>query len=252
MFSGEIEIIRTAFSNYFADGKYFIIFLIALLILVVEEKKKENRDFLLYYPAVLLVIILNPIFCSIILKFVSKNVYYRFFWTIPFGIVIAYAGTILVSKLEKKLTKAMLGIAFIGIIMYGGTFVYSSETFEKVNNWYKLPDEYVQVIQILAEAPPKSKKAVTSIDMIGYIRQIDASINLAYERRPYGDYDRYEIVRYYNSGDVENLTNLCKQKGTNIIVYDNSIELTISPTQYGFDLYAQTENYDIYVLNENQ
>lgn len=247
MFSEEIEVIKTAFSNYFADGKYFTIFLMALLILIIEEKKKENRDFLLYYPVLLLVVILNPIFCAIILKVVSQNIYYRFFWTLPLGIIIAYVGTILISKLDKKVTKAIVGMVFIGMIAYSGTFVYSNQTFEKVNNWYKLPDEYIQVIQILSEAPLSPKKAVTSIDMIGYIRQIDANIHLAYERRPYGDYDQYEIVRYYNSGDVENLTKLCKQKRTNIIVYDNSIQLTISPTYFGFELYAQTEHYDIYI-----
>ncbi len=252
MFSKEIEVIKIAFSNYFADGKYFLIFLMALLILIVEEKKKENRDFLLYYPALVLAIILNPIFCSIILKVVSQNVYYRFFWMLPLGIMIAYLGTILISKLDKKVVKSIVGLIFIGMIAYSGTFVYSNQTFEKVNNWYKLPDEYVQVIQILTEAPLKTKKAVTSIDMIGYVRQLDANINLAYERRPYGDYDRYEIVRYYNSGDVENLTKLCKQKRTNIIVYDNSIKLTISPAYFGFELYAQTEHYDIYIQKKRE
>lgn len=250
MFKEEIEIIKNAFSHYFADEKYLMVLMVSLFVIIVELKRKADRRFLVYYPVLMFIIILNPVFCYILLKFVSQSVYYRLFWMIPLGIIIAYFGVILIFKLDKKISKGILCLFFLGMIAYSGTFVYSSTTFEKVNNWYKIPDEYIQVTQILGEIPLENKKAVTSTNMVGYIRQIDASIELAYGRRPYEDYQIYEIVNTYQKGDVENLTNLCKEQNTNIIVYDNSILLTISPSYYGYNLYAQTEHYDIYVLTE--
>lgn len=250
MFEEQIEIIQEAFSKYFADGKYFVLFCIALVFLLVEEKKKENKNLLVYYPALMFVIVLNPIFCYILLKFVGQSVYYRLFWNIPMGIIIAYFGVILISKANKKVSKAIAFLAFIGIIIYSGKLVYTKWTFEKVNNWYKISDETVEVVKILQTIPMEDKKVMPPTNMVGYIRQIDASIKIVYEREPHEVYD-IPVVKYYNSGDVENLTNFCKNKNTNIIIYNNAIELTISPTYFGYELYAQTQNYDIYVLTEN-
>lgn len=251
MFEKEIELIKTIFSNYFADGGYFLIFLIALLALFVVEKKKENRNLLVYYPILMLFLILNPIFCYLVLKFVGQNVYYRFLWLVPIGIVIAYFGTELISKASAKVKKILILLSFAAIIAYSGTYVYTSTTFGEVNNWLKVPDEYLQVTQIVSNIPVEEKKAVTSTQMVGYIRQIDASIKLAYGRRPYEDYEMYPVVKYYNNGDAESLAWLCKKEGTNIIIYQRSIPLTKPLAEFGYLLYAQTENYDIYVLTQD-
>lgn len=250
MLNEERELIKEIFTNYFANGLYFVIFLVALIIFMVEEKRKENKRILLYYPILVLIITLNPLFCKILLKFIGKNVYYRFMWLLPFGIVIAYLGTFIIAKASKKVKKTILCTVFIGIILYCGNFIYTNQTFDKVNNWHKLPDESIQVTQMIAKIPLDNKKAMVSTDLVGYIRQFDASIKLAYPRRPYADYQMYPIVKYYNAGDVKNLVSQCQQNDINIIVYDNSIPLTISPSHYGYDLYAQTEHYDIYALSK--
>lgn len=252
MLNEERELIKEIFTNYFANGLYFAIFLVALIIFMVEEKRKENKRILLYYPILVLIITLNPLFCKIILKFIGKNVYYRFMWLLPFGIVIAYLGTFIIAKASKKVKKTIICTVFIGMLLYCGNFIYTNETFEKVNNWYKLPDESIQVTQMIEKIPLDNKKAMVSTDLVGYIRQLDASIKLAYQRRPYADYQMYPIVKYYNAGDVKNLVKLCKQNDVNLIIYDKSISLLASLTEEGYDLYGQTEHYDIYAQTQNQ
>ena len=236
--------------SYYANQNYFVLFLIALLFIFIKEKQKTNQSFLIYYPIAILIILLNPIFAWLIVKVIPESVYYRFLWTIPFGIILAYFGVRLMDNINTHLKKNIIAISFILIIIYSGAFVYNNITFEKVNNWYKLPDESIQVTQIVKDIPVDNKKAMVSTDLVGYIRQFDANIKLAYPRRPYADYEMYPIVKYYKAGDVKNLVNLCKQNDINIIIYDNSIPLTISPSHYGYDLYAQTEHYDIYALSK--
>lgn len=245
-----IEFIKNVFLSYYANQKYFVLFLIALLFIFIKEKQKTNQTFLIYYSMVILIILLNPIFVWLIFKMIPQSVYYRFLWTIPFGIILAYFGVRLMDNINTHLKKNIIAISFILIIIYSGAFVYNNITFEKVNNWYKLPDESIQVTQIVKDIPVDNKKAMVSTDLVGYIRQFDANIKLAYPRRPYADYEMYPIVKYYKAGDVKNLVNLCKQNDINIIIYDNSIPLTISPSHYGYDLYAQTEHYDIYALSK--
>lgn len=245
-----IEFIKSVFLSYYANQNYFVLFLIALLFIFIKEKQKTNQSFLIYYPIAILIILLNPIFAWLIVKVIPESVYYRFLWTIPFGIILAYFGVRLMDNINTHLKKNIIAISFILIIIYSGAFVYNNITFEKVNNWHKLPDESIQVTQIVKDIPVDNKKAMVSTDLVGYIRQFDANIKLAYPRRPYADYEMYPIVKYYKAGDVKNLVNLCKQNDINIIVYDNSIPLTISPSHYGYDLYAQTEHYDIYALSK--
>lgn len=248
-----IEIIKNAFLNYYADQKYFIIFLVALVAVFVYEKRIQTKNLLLYFPLIAFIVLFNPMFVYGLSHFISENIYYRFFWTIPLGIVIAYLGVVLVARMDKKLTKNVAAILFILLIVYSGKFMYVDETFVPVSNWYKLPDEYVQITQMLSDVPIQDKKAMTSTDMIGYIRQLDASIKLAYSRVIYEEYEkRYPIVKYYNQGDVKNLVEICQQQNINIIIYDKNISLSQPLSDYGYHLYNQTENYDIYTLGETK
>lgn len=248
MFSETIEIITSTFLKYYGNGTFFIISILAMIVIFIKEKDNTKRNFLIYYPALIFVVILNPLFYEYILKkYITSGVFYRFFWLIPSGIIIAYSIVQIVSNISQKTRRVVVIIAFLAIIMYSGNFMYTSETFQKVDNYYKVPDNCMEVCDILNEIPIENKKAMVSTDLIGYIRQVDASIKLAYQRRPHGDYNIYEIWKFYNAGDVENLCNMCKEQDVNIIVYDNSIALTTSPEYYGYNLYAQTEHYDIYV-----
>ena len=221
------------------------------MFIFIKEKKNENKNLLLFYPIFILILVLNPIFCHIVLKFITTNVYYRFLWLLPLGIIIAYFGTLMLSDVDNKFKKIVATIMFIGIIVYSGNFVYTSSTFKKINNLYKLPDEYIQITQILSSIPIQEKNAMVSTELVKYIRQYDASIKLAFQRRPYEDYNMYPIVGFYNEGKVKELVELCERQEVNIIVYDNSITLTISPSHYGYNLYAQTEHYDIYVQTDS-
>lgn len=247
MLRDNLEIIQEAFLNYKGSGMYMALFFVALLYIFLTEKNKNNKTFLLYFSCFVLLIIINPIFNKCINHFLNKNVYWRTFWMLPIGIVIAYAGTSLIKNISNRKEKIIVFFAVIFMIMTSGKLIYCSENYQKVNNFYKVPDEYVEVVNILSGMTLENKKVMTSIGMVPYIRQIDASIKLAFPRRAYSDYEKYEIIDYYNTGNIEKLTNLCKEKKVNIIVFDKSLNKSMPLTYFDFEWYAQTEHYEIYI-----
>ena len=190
---------------------------------------------------------MNPIFNKVIDELLNRNVYWRLFLILPVGLNLAYLCTIIIKMVPDKVKKIILFVLLIFIISLSGKFIYTKENYSFYNNFYKIPDEYLSVINIISEIEAQNKNAMVSTDLMPYIRQIDAEIKVPYERRQYGDYDVYNIVKYYNSGDMKNLIQLCEEMNVNIIVYDKNIELSETPIDYGFDLYKQTERYSIYI-----
>ena len=249
MFSENIEIIKSAFTRYSGTGFYFVLLFVALIYVFIVEKDKNKRSFLFYFSCLVFLIIINPIFNKLVDKFLNKNVYQRLFWMLPMGIVIVYVGTDIIKRVENKWRKIIVSIMLISVIIFSGKLMYTEQNYTKVNNLFKFPDEAVEVIDLMSSIDLENKKAMVSTDLVAYVRQKDASIKLAYPRRPYG-YEGYDIVKYYNEGDVKNLTELCKKKKVNMIVYDKGITLSISPSYFGYEHCAQTEKYDIYILKE--
>ena len=249
MFFENIKNIVTAFDNYYGSGKYFLLLLVALIYIFIREKDSDKKSFLVWYPCLALIIILNPIFNKIVNPFLSENVYNRLYWSIPLGIILAYAGVLLVKNVSENSKKIIIFISICILIIFSGDFVYNKENFQVTENLYKIPSEYVEVINILKTIPLDEKTAMVSTDLVPYVRLIAPSIRMAYPRRPDG-YKDYPIVGFYEAGDVKTLTKLCKEKNINIIVYDRNILLSISPAYFGYDYYTSTDKYDIYILKQ--
>ena len=225
MFQESIENLKAAFEWYYGTGKYFLLLIFALIYLFIKEDNKNKKTFLVGYSCLAIFIIINPIFMKIVSPFVDDTVYNRLFWVIPSGVIISYAGVLVVKNISKLPKKIIVFCALVITIVFSGQFVYSKANFVKTENIYKIPDEYLEVSKIVGDIP-------------------------IYPRRPDG-YKDYPIVDFYEAGDVKTLTMLCKENDVNIIVYDRSILLTISPKYFGYDYYTSTDKYDIYVLKDN-
>ena len=250
MLTENIQIVKEALKQYLGNGKYQILFVICLLYICIKEKDKNKRAILFYFPILVLFFILNPVFNKCIDNLIDKVVYWRTYWMLPVGLIIAYTGTSIIKSVPEKIKKSILYVLIIFIIMLSGRFIYTNENYVRYNNWNKIPDNYLDVINVISELELPNKKAMISTDLVPYIRQIDASIKIPYERRPEGDYNIYSIVNFYYAGDTKNLKNICERNNVNIIVYDKNIELHEPLSNYGFELCAQVNKYDIYIIKK--
>ncbi|MGN1299259.1 MAG: hypothetical protein ACI4UE_04685 [Candidatus Scatovivens sp.] len=257
----EIKMLYKYFNN--ENYIFFVLFLISIIYIFSTEKNKKIKDFFVFYSAIILIIIWNPICIYILNKFINIGSMYRIYYMLPNCITISYALTKIIEKNDKLVKKmvALIGIALV-IICYG-TCIFNEYSTTKVSNYYKLPDETVQIAYMISgDKETEHKKAIVPYGMSSQIRQVCGNIKLYYSRivtnpkdengnslpHDTDDASNYEPVQKLNSGDAKYIANLCKNSNTNYVVFSKSTTLAEKIEEYGFEQYGETENYVIYRL----
>lgn len=245
MFQENIEIIKNTFGEFKGSGMYIALFLIAILYIYLKEDNKKIKAFLVYFPIIVLLITLNPIFNKVVGKVFTSSVYWRVYWMLPLGIVIAYAAVRFINSENEKAKKVIATIGIIITIIMSGKFIYNKENYIQVSNLYKVPDEVIEVVEVIRQGKEEKKKALTSEQLVAYIRQVDASVELAYQREPTGYLDN-EFVRIMHSGISEDIVNMALENDCNYIVLDRGLVISVELHYFGFERIAETENFIIY------
>ncbi len=246
-----LEIIQFSFQNYQGTGMYLALFFVAMVYLYLKENDSDKKILLVYFPILVLCIILNPMLGMFLIKGLERLTYVRLFWILPMGIGMAYTMTKIVEPIRPRWKKLMISLAFIWIIILSGKCVYRSENYALVHNSYKLPDEVVEIVRLISEDEKQVKKVMLPETLVSYIRQIDASIELYYGRKSTENYDDIAILQDLKNGEVEKVASTCKKAHCNYIIFSQYTPLKGNMEEFGYALYAQTQNYVIYVLQEN-
>lgn len=247
MFEESIKIIENTFAEFKGSGMYMALFFIAILYICLKEDNKKIKAFFVYFPVIISLITLNPVFNKIVGKIFTDTVYWRVYWMIPLGVTIAYGAMKFIKNENEKNKKIIATIGTIFVIIMSGKVIYSKDNYIKVNNLYKVPDEAIQVTEIIRQGKEERKKALTSEQLVAYIRQIDANIELAYRREPTG-YTDNEFVQTMHSGNSEAIVNLALENECNYIVLDRGLVISVDLYYFGFERIAETENFIIYKL----
>jgi len=243
-------------------GFFFAIYILSIIYIFKTEKNIKIKTFFGYYSAFMLLVIWNPLYNYIVGKFVNFSSMYRMYFMLPATLSLAYVSTKIVVENNKKIMKVLSFSVIVAIILIYGKFIFNEWNTVKVGNLYKLPDESVEVAWIIgSDKETLYKKAIVPYEMSSHIRQIDASIELYYSRLiskakdANGNIisidtdippDDYYPVHMLNSGNVEYITEICKESNTNYIVFAKDVELDDDIENYGYRLYAETFNYSIY------
>ena len=220
----EIEILYKYFNN--ENYIFFAIFLISIIYIFSTEKDKKIKDFFVGYSILILIIVWNPICVYFLNKFINFGAMYRIYYLLPNCITIAYALTKIVEKNDNFIKRivAVLGVAVI--IIFFGNNIFNEYTTVEVNNYYKLPDEVVEIANlILADKEIEDKKAIVPYGMSSQIRQVSADIELYYSRivstpkdengnylpHDTDDASSYPPVKNLIEGNVEYIAKICKE-----------------------------------------
>lgn len=249
MFEENIEIIKNTFSDCKGSGMYFALFFVCVLYIIIKEKNKNIKALLGYFSVAILLIILNPAFDKLIDKLINKNVYFRLFWLLPMGVSMAYVAVDIIQSLNEKSKKILTFFAIIFIIIVSGKWIYTEENYVKVHNMYKIPDQAKWIIDIISVDEATYKKVMLPESLVPYIRQVNADIELAYPRMPYG-YASYQLLTELHNGNVEYVTKSSEAKGCNYIIFENNVPLSVEITDLGYKLIGQTYSYNVYKLEK--
>lgn len=251
MFEDSSFIVKDSFLQFRGSGMYLALFFIAMLYLYLKEENKKIKYLLVYFPIAILLITLNPLFQKLVKNIFTIYTYWRVFWMLPIGITISYAFVKVTNKIEDKKEKIVVFVSFIIIIIMSGNFMYTKENFSKLGNWYKLPDESVEVAQLIGIDDEEYKKAIVPESLVAHIRQVDSSIMLAYKREPSG-YNGNLLLQDLNSGNVKGVVGRAIKDNCNYVVYSKATVLVGKMEDYGFEKINETQNYAIYKLIDDE
>lgn len=141
-------------------------------------------------------------------------------------------------------------VVMTAAVIASGTYVYQSEHITKAENWYHLPQEAVEVAELID--PEEGRvTAIVPADLIYYIRQYSSRINMPYGREMLiarWDYynDIYEAMEETEVIETSSFVELTRAYGCDYVVLNKERKTEEPLTDYGFVLYAQTEKYLIY------
>lgn len=237
------------FKNYVGYHQYrflFVIYIVMLLYLWFAEKNRKVRALFVYAPTLLLICFFCPLFRkAFVAALDDAETYYRLLWLLQMSMVSAYGAV----KLFGRYRKTMLAVMCIGIVA-GGSFVYRSENITKAQNLYHLPDEAIEVAELID--PEEGRvMALVPADLVYYIRQYSSRINMPYGREMLiarWDYynDLYEAMEEAEVIDTVSFVELTRAYGCDYVILKKDREVQEPLTDFDFSLYAQTDNYRIY------
>lgn len=262
MFKNEdiIKVCEGAFSNFKGTGLYIGLFLMSILYVIIcmkKEDRKENkiRIVLGIYCLIILILNLSPFFANFITSILKeKDTYWRVYWNLPIGIGMAFCFTEIIFKKEKWYEQMLIAIIIVFIIILSGNYMYnleeSSEKFVKVNNYYKVPDNVLDIIQYISKEKEEYKKLAGEEVFLAYTRQIDGNILLPEGRNALDVYDNDSITNIIKKGSLKEICDYCSEYYCNYLVLDKEVEV---PREYllGYDIKKIYENkeYSLYKFN---
>lgn len=179
-----------ALKNYTGLKILLGITVIAWIYLFVKEKNKVLRATLVILPLAVMIIFLCP-FTKIMFDALGQegDIYYRFLWMIPFGIITVYG---LVRFFSDTRIKRIIGVVVsAATIAFSGVLIYSSPIFFAAENIYGIPKETVDIVDYIKSVDDHGRfTMLASSDIIASVRQYDANIMMPYGRdffdAPYG------------------------------------------------------------------
>ncbi len=237
------------FKNYmgFHENGYLAgIYLFVLLYLWLTEKDKRKRAVFVYAPTLLLLMFFCPLFRKIFVRLLEDSeTYYRLLWLLQMSIVSAY-GLIKLCGRHRRIGLVVICVAIIAC----GNYVYDSEHITKAENVYHLPQEAIDIVDLI-EPEEGRITALVPADLIYYVRQYSTNIELPYGREMLiarWDYHHamYEAMEKADVIETETFAELARQYPCAYVILKEDRETDKPLTECGYALYDQVGDYLIY------
>lgn len=226
----------------------FLLTLLSWIYLLVKEKDSRVKILLVYGPAIIVALFLFPVSRKAFVALgLDGETYYRILWTVPMGVIAVYGFCHLFEKYKK------IGLAVsAALIILCGSFVYQSDYISKAENLYHIPGTVIRICdRIRPDNPDTRVSAVMPPELIHFVRQYDASINMPYGREMlverWGYYNAvYEAMEKTDVVDMEKLLEATRADYCRYIVMRRDRQTDKDPVSCGLTLVDEIDGYRIY------
>ena len=243
---------------FVGDGRIVVTTLIVMLLLLLMPGNKRLKQFLIYPSIVVLIFINNPLSIYFIIdnKLMEYTRYVRLYWLVPISFILAYLCVKMVEK-TKNWKRIILAFICSGVIIYTGNYMFTEESYTKIMNPYKLPDDIIEMCDFIEEDVRFSDKKMEETRIVvsslysSYIHQYNGKVKLLYGR--YNDsYQRYDIAQKMMilmeapELDVKSICACAYESDCDYIVIDANKPCKGKFIKYGYEKLIETEDYIIY------
>lgn len=245
------EIAKTDFLATF-EGAWIFPMLLASIVWILWREKDWSRKILLgILPLLFLFLYWCPLTGILFMKLLGENVYWRMLWLLLLAVIIPYGACLLLKELHGAWRYGAF-LACMALIVLGGSPVLSSEWFEPSTNAYKLPQNVIEVCDLL----PGNIHAMVSNRLMPYIRMYDPTITLEFARNdlryngmeePVDEASCLYLEGQKTEADLAVLAPLAKKAGCTFLVFSNNRTYIGEWEDYGYEKYAETSEFDIFV-----
>ena len=159
------------------------------------------------------------------------------------------------SNLQRAESRAAQGLAVVcTLVLIAATgktpYIGSDAPYQKAVNMQKLPADVCQICDQITGTLKEQEKAVAVMpdELIGYVRQYDASIELAYGRRSKLKKRRKRIHRQMNreNPNFQKLIRMLRRSGVNYLVYLADEDQNRQIESLAFERVGKAGDYIIY------
>ena len=165
------------FKAYNGTGYFCLLFIAALIYLWFKEEDKQLRMLFVVVPTVIQILFFIPYF-YMAYNMLDEGTYYRILWLLPMTVVISYSAVKVIG------THFRLGVAVVCLIMVlSGSFAYTGMTFSRAQNAYHLPDDVIELCDMVAPGEEDERIFVAfPPELVHYVRQYTTDIMLPFGR----------------------------------------------------------------------
>lgn len=189
-----MNIVEKYLSRYYGDFAIFALTIIAFIYLLITNKNDRWR--MLIPTGFIFICIVNPL----LVFFMGGEYYYwRLFWILPNGIIIALGITKLIKSTRKILLKCIVLVVGVCTILGLGSNSFITSKYTKTDNAYKISQEAIDVCTIMLSVDD-NPRCVAPKELLAEIRQYSGDIEMMYGRNVQGyingleEYDNEKII----------------------------------------------------------
>jgi len=233
------------FQKFAGSGLILILFVVALVYLFFCEKRKNRRIMLIYVPTIVLLFFFNPLFFKLFYSLVGEEIYFRIIWLLPITIVIGYTVVHITERLQGK-KRIGFCLASILMLMLSGKLVYSSLLYSPAENEYHVPDEVVEICELI-EVEGREVMAAFPEEFLLYVRQYSTLVCMPYGRGlELGYYDEFSYLMLQDEIEVAKMAELAKKSLCHYVIIHESKTLLGDMADYDYEVFGEVNGYVIY------
>ena len=212
-----------AFNRYVGEGRIAGFGFLAIIFVTAYylREESENKDVAYafgFFSILTLSLALNIFVAKYFVKIIESGVYWRMYWLVPTSIIMPIAFTELVTITNKRVNKLLVTGMIVMLVAMTGKWIFTEDHFEKVANYYKIPDHLLEVIMVASADEEENKKLAGPLEALVYTRQVDGTINLAANRSFTDNYGKNSLITYIKEGQINKILPKSKNADVNYII----------------------------------